>query len=202
MPDSSGPVRLARLPELPDAAFRAFVRFPAGWSRTLAGHYAAAEEIFLLEGELHLNEFALRAGGYLWVPALGARIDSRAEGGCLALAWFSGFPRWTRAEGARAPTKDWHWHRHWRDAPVAATAIDATSHLLRTGPEHACWVTGRATAASTARAAPMPLETLSLADYTWRFHATGAVDPRRSATFWRSLGPLEAPVGAAEGSPS
>ena len=46
MPDGSGPVRLAALPVLGDRAFRAFVKFPAGWSRPSTGYYLVDEEVF------------------------------------------------------------------------------------------------------------------------------------------------------------
>ena len=69
MPGGSGPVQLALLPRLPDNAFRAFVRFPPGWSRPEAGHYPDPEEFVVLEGELGLNGMTWRAGDYAWIPA-------------------------------------------------------------------------------------------------------------------------------------
>ena len=56
MRGSNGAVALARLPDLGDGAFRAFVRFPAGWSRPGAGHYAVAEQFLVLGGDLTLDE--------------------------------------------------------------------------------------------------------------------------------------------------
>ena len=94
MPGANLPVQLARLPELSDGAFRAFVRFPAGWSRPSAGHYPVAEEFLVLEGELRLNAATWRGGGYAWLAANRVRADSCSEPGCLAFAWFAGMPRW------------------------------------------------------------------------------------------------------------
>jgi hypothetical protein len=94
MPGASGPVEIALLPPLPDGAFRAYVRFPAGWSRPGPGHYAVAEEVLLLEGDLHMNGESWGAGDWIQIPAGRTRRDSHTTNGCLALAWFGGDPRW------------------------------------------------------------------------------------------------------------
>ena len=44
----AAPVQMALLPKLADGGFRAFVRFPKGWSRPDVGHYAVAEEFVSL----------------------------------------------------------------------------------------------------------------------------------------------------------
>jgi hypothetical protein len=87
-------VRLARLPRLTDNGFRAFVRFPAGWSRAELGHYAVAEEFLVLEGELCLNNATFRRHGFAYVPAFQPRSLLRSDAGCLVFAWFAGQPRW------------------------------------------------------------------------------------------------------------
>jgi hypothetical protein len=94
MTGGSGPVQLALLPRLPDNAFRAFVRFPPGWSRPQAGHYPDPEEFVVLEGELGLNGMTWRAGDYAWIPARCMRRDMHSAPGCLVLAWFGAPPRW------------------------------------------------------------------------------------------------------------
>jgi hypothetical protein len=94
MPGSTQPVQLARLPAASDGAFRAFVRFPPGWHRAEAGHYAAAEEFFVLEGALELNGSRWSAGGHAWIPAYRPRRDLGSAPGCLVFAWFSAAPRW------------------------------------------------------------------------------------------------------------
>lgn len=94
MPGGSGPVALALLPRQPDNAFRAYVRFPPGWSRPGPGHYAEAEEFVVLEGELGLNGLTWRAGDYALVPAGCPRRGMHTASGCLVLARFSAAPRW------------------------------------------------------------------------------------------------------------
>src|SRR5687768_14412821 len=102
MPASNVSVQLAQLPRAADGAFRAFVRFPAGWARPAAGHYPVAEEFFILDGDLQLNDMTWRAGGYAWIPARRMRSASRSESGCLAFAWFASAPRWIPGEPAEA----------------------------------------------------------------------------------------------------
>ena len=94
MPGSKQPVQLARLPAASDGAFRAFVRFPAGWRRAEAGYYAAAEEFLVLEGELELNGVTWAESRYAWIAPYQPRRDLGSRPGCLVLAWFSASPRW------------------------------------------------------------------------------------------------------------
>jgi hypothetical protein len=94
----AGPVEMALLPKLPDGGFRAFVRFPAGWSRADVGHYAVAEEFFVLKGELGLSGKIWKPGSLVWVPAWQRRHDLRSDSGCLVFAWFGGTPRWLAGE--------------------------------------------------------------------------------------------------------
>jgi hypothetical protein len=98
MPGGSGPVELAMLPRLADGAFRAFVRFPAGWSRPGPGHYPVAEEVLLLEGDLELSGRAFSPGAHAWLPAGWLRTGMRTRAGCLVFAWFAKAPRWIPGE--------------------------------------------------------------------------------------------------------
>jgi len=95
-------VQMALLPKLADGGFRAFVRFPAGWSRPDVGHYAVAEEFLVLEGELGLNGRAWKAGELAWIPAWERRRDLGTKTGCLVFAWFGGTPRWIPGEPPQA----------------------------------------------------------------------------------------------------
>ncbi len=159
MPGSNGPVELARLPQLDDQAFRAFVRFPAGWARPGAGHYAVAEEFLILAGDLSLNGITWKSGGYAWIPARRVRTGSSSAGGCLAFAWFGGAPRWV-AGAAATPALDTGVHfAHWRAAPETGPGM----HLLRAGPEHSTWIV-------EAQPAVLPeaaQEALCLQDQAW-----------------------------------
>jgi len=74
MPGAS-PVEMALLPKLADGGFRAFVRFPPGWSRADLGHYAVAEEFVVLEGSLSLNGQTWGASAHVWIPAFARRHD-------------------------------------------------------------------------------------------------------------------------------
>jgi hypothetical protein len=98
----AGPVAMALLPKLPDNGFRAFVRFPAGWSRADVGHYAVPEEFLVLEGKLGLNGRIWNAGELAWIPAWTLRRDLQSASGCLVFAWFGATPRWIPGEPAPA----------------------------------------------------------------------------------------------------
>lgn len=100
MPGAS-PVQMALLPKLPDGAFRAFVRFPAGWSRPDVGHYAVAEEFLVLEGGIGLNGRKWKTGELAWIPAWTVRRDLQSASGCLVFAWFGGTPRWIPGKPAQ-----------------------------------------------------------------------------------------------------
>jgi hypothetical protein len=97
MPDSSGPVQIARLPDAGDGSFRAYVKFPAGWERVVAGSYPVEEVIEVVAGELWLDGVVSRPGDARVVGAGVVRAHTRTPSGCVALARFAGSPRWTRA---------------------------------------------------------------------------------------------------------
>ena len=157
MPDGSGPVQLAALPRLSDQAFRAFVRFPPGWSRAQAGHYTVPEEFLVLEGALGLNDCTWRAGGYAWIPARRMRRNLHAVEGCLLFAWFAAPPRWISAAPVEASVLPEVRFAHWRDAPEGR---------LYDGPEHrTCIVDGRQLARSAASGEYY--ETLDLETFAW-----------------------------------
>ena len=145
MPGSSGPVDLARLPQLDDQAFRAFVRFPVGWSRPGAGHYAVPEEFLILDGDLSLNGITWKTGGYAWIPARRARSRSSSAGGCLAFAWFGGLPRWVASEPAAPASEADVSFMHWREAPQRAIGESLNARELRGGSKHSTWLVEQAT---------------------------------------------------------
>jgi hypothetical protein len=96
IPDSSPSVTVARLRGEPDGASWVLVRFPPGWARLVSGHYLAAEEYWLLEGELVLNGVTHRLGECDRVPAGAVRTDTRTPLGALIIARFSAPARWFR----------------------------------------------------------------------------------------------------------
>lgn len=167
MPGSSAPVRLAQLPHLHDAAFRAFVQFPAGWARPGAGHYAVAEELLILEGDLAVSDTTWRGGGYAWIPANRVRSASRSESGCLAFAWFAAAPRWIPGEPAGSAIANDVTLAHWRDAAECALDGTGSGRRLYAGPEHHTWIVERRYIAGVATPG-MRSETLGLYKREWR----------------------------------
>jgi hypothetical protein len=170
MPGSNAPSQLALLPRAADGAFRAFVRFPAGWSRPGAGHYPVPEEFFILEGDLRLNDTTWREGGYAWVPANRVRSASRSESGCLAFAWFASAPRWIPGEPTGAALSDDVIVAHWRDAPEHAISADGSGRRLYAGAEHHTWIVQRRQIAQLATHG-MRCDSLGLRDRAWRCDA-------------------------------
>lgn len=159
MPGSSGPVQLARLPDLDDGRFRAFVRFPRGWSREGPGHYPVKEEFIVLEGTLAIGDKRWQARDIVCIPAHAARSSTRAGKGCLAFAAFEGAPRWQPSQSAEA------------------------QGTVATAPHS--WMTEQPRSFH----APCDLEGLALADYTWMRAERGELVDVSSATFWRGLSP-------------
>lgn len=162
MPDSSGDVSLARLPQLGDGGFRAFVRFPPGWRRAVAGSYPAAEEILILEGDLAMNGATWREGAHVWAPADALREDSASAAGCLAFAWFAGRPRWRR--GAVVAAAAIAGLAHWREVDRRLGPFGPDSRLLRPDPPHESWLIQGGWEGEAAGTT----ESLSLADRSWR----------------------------------
>jgi hypothetical protein len=162
MPESNGPVQLAHLPDLGDGGFRAFVRFPAGWSRPAPGHYTMAEEFLVLQGDLSIDDRTWHAGGYAWIAARRVRTGTRSDGGCLAFAWFGGTPRWQHGVPATPATEADRHFSHWRDAPEG---------VLRAGPGHATCIIEQPASAALAALLP-PCELLALDNHGWCADAT------------------------------
>jgi hypothetical protein len=94
IPESSPPVRLARLRQEADGGIWWLVRFPAGWSRPLPGHYLVEEEFWVLEGELDVSEVRYGPGDRGLVAAGEERRGSASGPGALAVARFGGPARW------------------------------------------------------------------------------------------------------------
>ncbi len=184
MPDGSGPVQLAQLPALDDQAFRAFVRFPAGWSRPSTGYYLVHEEVFVLEGDLSLNDDTWHAGGYAWIPAHATRRGLHSKQGALVLAWFSGPPRWKRGIAPTATHAVMTSVASWQSIPTVELAGMPQAYVLHDTDHHRTWVT-RATPAMTLA---ILVETLALADRTWSFLDANECPETRTATLWRGPG--------------
>lgn len=154
MPDGSGPIELGRLPRLPDGHFRVFGRFPAGWSRTVHGHYPVFEEILLLEGDLAIGRESWTTGGYAWVAARELRELTTSRDGCVAFARFGGRGLWTPGEASEPPD----------EPPLSLADVRSTSGVLHAAAAERSLL--------VQDAADVPAhdgltEWLSLADRTW-----------------------------------
>ena len=105
MPAASAPVRLVRLhADEATGSSVSLVSFPPAWSRPGAGHYTCAEEFVVLEGRISVSGTAYPAGAHAFLPALATRAASVVDAdGCLAVAWFSGPPRWRDGIADGAP---------------------------------------------------------------------------------------------------
>jgi hypothetical protein len=170
MPGSNAPVQLALLPRATDGAFRAFVRFPAGWTRLEVGYYPVAEEFFILQGDLLLNDTTWHVGGYAWIQANRLRSVSRSESGCLAFTWFASAPHWTHGESDEVAIHDDVILAHWRDAPERTLGANTSGRQLYAGLEHQTWIVRRQQVPLLVLSGTR-CETLDLRNRAWHFDA-------------------------------
>ena len=166
MPGSSGPVELARLPALDEPEFRAFVRFPARWSRPATGHYAVSEEFLVLTGDLKLNGQTWQTGGFARIPAGHMRSGSCSAAGCLAFVWFGGVPCWEFGAPTTNVIDTASSFAHWRDAPARENGGEGCARELYSGPDHTTWLVEYATLRELAMLGTT-CETLRLRDHAW-----------------------------------
>lgn len=104
IPGGSAPVPIVVLRR--DPASRAqtmFVRFPAGWSRPVAGFYEAAEELVVISGVLHMSGIIYKPGDWGYIPAGSVRTSTDTPEECLVFARFDGPARWREAAEASSP---------------------------------------------------------------------------------------------------
>lgn len=176
MPGGSGPVQLARLPDPGDGVFRAFVRFPAGWSRLAAGHYPASEEVFVFEGDLTFNASVWGAHSHGFIPAGATRYRLESTTGALVIAWFGGAPQWRRGPAERATREVMTSIAHWQQVPAhrLRAAGDATATWVEPGPVRLT--------------AQRDLECVTLADRTWTHLRAGESLDLPAAALCRIVG--------------
>lgn len=108
-----------------------FVRFLAGWARRAPVSCAAAEEFVVLDGVLELNGSLLGPGSVAHVPADAVRAITISAGGCSAVAWFLGPPRWDDADPVSDAVPPLAWHP-WDDPGSRdwSTPVASWSRLL------------------------------------------------------------------------
>lgn len=182
MPDGSGPVQLAALPLLGDQEFRAFVKFPAGWSRPSTGYYLVDEEVFVLAGDLTFNACSWRAGSHAWIPALSVRCGLHSTNGALVLAWFSGPPRWKRGPSPTMTQDVMRSIECWEATPKAAMAGMEEAHVLRDSGKQRTWVTR-----ATEMTFPFSVECLAIDERTWSLLEPNERGVASTATLWRTV---------------
>lgn len=122
MPAANLPIELVRLDAAGDT-FAILARFPAGFSRPVAGSYPVAEEFVVLRGALDVEGVTAEPGTLCFIPADHMRSPMRSPDGCTVLAWFAGPPRFRPAADDTASPA----------GAVAMVAVEqATTRLLRT----------------------------------------------------------------------
>lgn len=89
MPGANLPFALTPLAS-PAGTFALYGRFPAGFTRDVAGGYTVAEEFMVLDGELTIGTATYRRGDLTVVPGGYLRPGMSTVGGCTVLAWFGG----------------------------------------------------------------------------------------------------------------
>ncbi len=69
------------------------VRYPPGWSRATPEYLCADEEMFVLDGDLTINETDYRTYGYAYLPAGHERRSATTRNGAVVLTFFEGEPK-------------------------------------------------------------------------------------------------------------
>lgn len=73
------------------------LRYPAGWSRVVAHHLSATEELFVLDGELEINGAAYGTHCYANLPRGYPRRTASSKTGAVVITYFDGAA--TQVEG-------------------------------------------------------------------------------------------------------
>lgn len=68
------------------------MRYPAGWSREGPEHIAAAEEFYILDGSLQMDDQVYHADCYAFLPAGWTRKHMETRHGCVVLAFYDREP--------------------------------------------------------------------------------------------------------------
>lgn len=74
-------------------ASTAIVRYPAGWRRDDEEYLTADEEMFLLDGDLQINDIDYRTYGYAYLPAGHVRRRAASQNGAVVLTFYEGEPK-------------------------------------------------------------------------------------------------------------
>ena len=119
-------------------ASTAIVRYPAGWRRDDEEYLCADEEMFLLAGDLQINEIEYRTFGYVYLPAGHVRRRAASQNGAVVLTFFEGEPRQGvggenfRADGGLVEHIDTNlqeWKLHTSDPKVPTGLLTKTQRI-------------------------------------------------------------------------
>lgn len=131
VPDASAPLLTTVLHVEPTSSGSCLlVSFPAEWERG-PGAYSCFEHAVVLEGSIELDGDLWEAGTSFVIPADAQRSRTFAPSGALAVAWFSGAPRWTGGGGIEAPASSVVWSGDFADANAASDEVDAAGRRWR-----------------------------------------------------------------------
>jgi len=75
-----------------DGACTVLMRYPPGWSREGPEHIAAAEEFYVLDGALRMDDRLYAADSYAYLPAGWTRRHMESPSGCVLLAFYDREP--------------------------------------------------------------------------------------------------------------
>jgi hypothetical protein len=83
-------------------ACSAILRYPPGWRREGCEHVLADEELYVLDGELEIDDRVYGSDSYAFLPQGWSRSRSLSRAGAVVLTYFSAEPHWRsgRAECA------------------------------------------------------------------------------------------------------
>lgn len=85
-----------------DGACSALMRYAPGWSREGPEHLSAAEEFYVLDGALHMDDHVYPADSYAYLPAGWTRNSMAAPDGCVLLAFYEAEPTLVAGTGTIA----------------------------------------------------------------------------------------------------
>ena len=83
-----------------DGSCSVLLRYPAGWNRNDTAHLSAAQEFFVLDGALEINDQRYGLDCYAYLPAGFTRHGVASPGGAVALTFFDALPVTTTGEGS------------------------------------------------------------------------------------------------------
>lgn len=198
-----------------DGACSALMRYAPGWSREGPEHLRAAEEFYVLDGALYMDDHAFPADSYAFLPSGWTRNRMATPDGCVLLAFYDAEPTLVAGCGTMASEDRLRAVDH---VDAAAMPWDMTlndeklCHLgisrknLRTDP-----VTGERTflslilpqSAPTGNSGPQEMHPVAEEAYVISGSLTGPHGTMYpGAYFWRPPGIAHGPFGARWGAVS